>query len=1305
MSTQTLSFVRFSKWGVIFTSLFAVIIGATLFMAPRDLAQTKAESCSPLYDHPIFNPYPLSPTQDRSTGCDELYTIAVHKDGEGASSYRKSLSAQPGEELWVRVYVHNGGRQDLPDQTTAYDVKSDIYISDNSVSTTLSGSNIASISDSINIQLPAGAHLEGVLGSGETFDANGNSTGATTVNQDSAWAYFGTQKACFEFARFVRFKVKVVGPAQTAEPILTANLGNRIDGQCLYNGSVNWNATGFEGVQVFVVDPNNGQESLMAAQESGSSETPWLTPNKRVYFRLKSNGQLLKEAYIDVPNLDCGGESTQPQPATLTVQLGNRVTGQCVYNGSVTWNATGYPGVQLLVVNTQTNQEELIAAEESGSVQTPWLTPSSRIYFRLKSNGQLLKEAFVDVPNLDCGTAPQPVTLTATLGSRITGQCLYNGSVTWSAVGYPGVQVFVVNSETGQENLIAAEESGSAQTPWLTPNKNVVFRLKSNGQLLKETSVNVPNLDCGTTTQPVTLTVQLGSRVTGQCVYNGTVTWSAVGYPSVRLFVVNTETGQENLVAAEEAGTAQTPWLTPNKTVIFRLKSNSTVLKETSVNVPNLDCGSTTPPPAGTLVCTASASSVEVNKPVTFTASGITGPFAWALPGAFGGQISADTSVVSGNQYSTTGPKTVTVSKTSTGQVATCNINVTSAPVQQGIIQLTKDVRNVSKGETFSDSTFAENGQTVEYKISVWAGSSVTLTGVRVTDTFESGLAYIDGSLKVNGAAHAPGLTSGGLVFDNVTSAKIEITYQAKVTATSGTILNTARATASNASNSPSDTATVNVVTVNPGQPTLTIDKQVRTGSVDFSHSIAAKKGDTLSYRIVVKNIGSATANNVFVSDTSSNISGLAVSKAYSGNWPNISLGNLVANETITITYNVSVTIENGTIINDATVSASNAATKTDRATVNVSTTTTTPPSAGGNTNNVCTGVSCNTTTLNTCVNNSCNTTNTTNTTTTNTNTYYYINQNGNTIPSYEFRQLGITKSVRNINGGAFQNSVTVNTNETVEFEVIVTNTGNQVVNNVRVTDNLPGSLSLVFGSVRVDGSIVSDSNLTNGMYLGSLITGQQKRINFQARVNSSSNTSIQNFATASGDSVSSVQDDAWVFVNPGNVAGGNVSLTYSKRAWNDSKNADATSINAAKEDYITYTLTVTNTGNAPANSFVITDDLSAVLPYADISDNGGGTVSGNVISFPGITVPAGGSVSKSFKVRVKFFLADNLSYVMTNVYGNTVTIHINTPQVKGTFIAPKTGADTAGFLFSGLMTSAFAIFRKRKGLLKLIFT
>jgi uncharacterized repeat protein (TIGR01451 family)/LPXTG-motif cell wall-anchored protein len=307
-------------------------------------------------------------------------------------------------------------------------------------------------------------------------------------------------------------------------------------------------------------------------------------------------------------------------------------------------------------------------------------------------------------------------------------------------------------------------------------------------------------------------------------------------------------------------------------------------------------------------------------------------------------------------------------------------------------------------------------------------------------------------------------------------------------------------------------------------------------------------------------------------------------------------------------------------------------------------------------------------------------------------------------VPANQFSQLSLTKQVSSNNNGGWQNSVSVTSGQTVQFLITITDSGNANANNVRLTDQLPGGLTLVPGTVQVNGTQVSDSNLYSGMYIGNLTPGQSQRVQFSATVNSNGSSSVQNTATASSDNAGSATASAWVFTSGNAVLGGNVSLSYSKRAFNNTKNVDATSIAASKEDYITYTLTVINSGNTPADNFVVTDDLSQVLPYADITDNGGGSVSGNIISFPGITVPSGGSVTRSFEVRVKFSLDDTQTYVMTNTYGNSAVIKINTPKVLGAFIAPKTGADTNAFAFAGLLTAAFAVYKK-KNVLKLIFS
>ena len=171
-----------------------------------------------------------------------------------------------------------------------------------------------------------------------------------------------------------------------------------------------------------------------------------------------------------------------------------------------------------------------------------------------------------------------------------------------------------------------------------------------------------------------------------------------------------------------------------------------------------------------------------------------------------------------------------------------------------------------------------------------------------------------------------------------------------------------------------------------------------------------------------------------------------------------------------------------------------------------------------------------------------------------------------------------------------------------------------------------------MYGQTQVNGSYNQNYNgnynngynggygdIGSGVQLGSLFTGQEATITFTATVTNSQGSSIENTASASASNAPTVQASAWVFVNGSNVLGSNINLVYSKKAWNDTQNVDATTQPASKEDYITYTLTATNNGNADADNFVITDDLSNVLPYADITDNGGGSLNGNGLLSPAL--------------------------------------------------------------------------------------
>lgn len=302
-----------------------------------------------------------------------------------------------------------------------------------------------------------------------------------------------------------------------------------------------------------------------------------------------------------------------------------------------------------------------------------------------------------------------------------------------------------------------------------------------------------------------------------------------------------------------------------------------------------------------------------------------------------------------------------------------------------------------------------------------------------------------------------------------------------------------------------------------------------------------------------------------------------------------------------------------------------------------------------------------------------------------------------------------IEKLVRNVTqNSGFTHQASSRPGDVMEYQVTVRSNSTVASTQVSVTDEPELNQTILTNFQKLWASRNYDGTLQNRstMSFGQLSSGQDIKILYQYAVSSSaaSGARVCNTATARSTNTSAVSDSACVTVN-GQVSGSNVFLTYSKKAWNDTKNQDATTVPAGREDYITYTLTVQNSGNADQNSFIITDDLSGILPLADMVDAGGGTLAGNTLTYPSLTVPAGGTVNKTFRVRVKFNLASNISYSMRNTYGNTVTVVINTPPAP--LVPPKTGGATdaaAALGFGGLITSAGVLLRK-KNLIKLIFS
>jgi hypothetical protein len=170
-----------------------------------------------------------------------------------------------------------------------------------------------------------------------------------------------------------------------------------------------------------------------------------------------------------------------------------------------------------------------------------------------------------------------------------------------------------------------------------------------------------------------------------------------------------------------------------------------------------------------------------------------------------------------------------------------------------------------------------------------------------------------------------------------------------------------------------------------------------------------------------------------------------------------------------------------------------------------------------------------------------------------------------------------------------------------------------------------------------------------------------------------------------------------------------NPTTVQSKTAKNLTQNVDATTVTAQASDRIEYTVYIENVGEVPA-TVQPTEELSDVVEYSSLQDNGGGTYNTDthVLSWGAITLKPGEKVSRSFVVNMLDAIPNtpkgtsepgSYDCIMTNAFGNTVSIDVkcDTPKaVEGAMTElPKTGPGT-NLLFAGGVLSVVTYFWAR---------
>jgi uncharacterized repeat protein (TIGR01451 family) len=454
-----------------------------------------------------------------------------------------------------------------------------------------------------------------------------------------------------------------------------------------------------------------------------------------------------------------------------------------------------------------------------------------------------------------------------------------------------------------------------------------------------------------------------------------------------------------------------------------------------------------------------------------------------------------------------------------------------------------KNVRNETAGGSFANTATASPGDTLEYQIKYTNGGSAPATNVKITDQIAPGQTYVAGSCTGGCTFDANTNTISWTIASVAPGDTVDLRFKVTVNpdaANGATIKNVAVVTTNEEPGSTNSDETT--VTVSAA-PKSALKKEVRnvTTNGSFGTSTDASPGDTLEYQLTYTNTGSGPATNVVISDPIPNKTTFVSCS---------DTCTQTGNPVTSVSWTIASVAPGGTVtrtfqvkLDSTGFTAGQSTPITNKGTVD---TAEEPP----------------------------------------------VDSPPATV-NVKTPSSSLAKAVRNVTtNGSFAGTANASPGDTIEYRLTYTNAGPGTAHNVVISDPVPNKTTFVSCSdtCTQTGNPVTSVSWT----IASVGPNQTVTRTFQVKLDDSfptGSTPVSNVAKVCTDEEGCKETPPTIV-----TVTAKPNLAVSKSA------GDVTQ--ATPGSQITYTLTYSNTGNAPATGTTITEAIPAGTMFASCSDS-----------------------------------------------------------------------------------------------------